>query len=955
MRPILIFSIAILIASIGGASILLNDTMAIDDTEYYSNDNVNFAERLDVGTYHLNFTEDDRVDWFKFYNRTVDNHLVRFHIGTEEDHNYLEAWICDREGSRLRKFSNHLSSEHDMTSDYIFDNDEPFIEVRSIIEMEYTLTIEMESQNDANSNSDQQDDPTSIGPGINTGTIGDDDHLDMYRIEPVKGKICRISARLRDHNDIYEPQGATIEVLSSDDHRNGKVLHDLLEDDRAEWTISYDIDEQYPNDFYVSVWTTGGIVGYAIEYTIEDQDDGGTGSDATHNHLNSPVITEGEYEGYLHSYDDEDNYRFLAGGGQTIDIMFGSPGLDSQYLYLSDSKGPVRDWDTKQTMVLDSKDGSERINYLTDSGSDMEWYTVRIIHRIHFFEPLNPGSYGEYEFKLQLLSQNDSGTGMDAPEGNFTNIKIPDFEKYEYETSSVTIKGELGGSDTSDCYLFPELPRNDPVFRFKFERSTGPFKIELFTENKYLYSYRNYEPKYNEMEIVTFNGLFEDDMQIYFKIYVDSDKRKNHMDYELTIDTWNQSDGDSGMDAPQVTPFSNEEYTNVTLSRKLSGFIGGRYDPRDIYKVEVQKGKTMTYVVTPTIEETLELKVYMRTYTRSTEIGTVEGGPGESVSLTYQPQSDGSMYLVIEALNGWGHYRVEEERTYQEPYLDELLGVGANDRNVIFWTVRGEEEQITGFEIYRVVVGYDHFNQHIETIEYNETIDPFRLIYDPYARSFEDYFPTPGVQFYYKVVPRIGYEKLEGKITIAEASYTPGDEDQDGIPDVYEYQLGLDPEDRYDGGEDLDKDGFSNYAEYIYGSNPLDRSSTPETIGSYDRNREDDMDLDGMDNDWEELHGLDPMDASDAMEDPDEDGITNLEEYYNKTNPNRSDIDEGSVENSNVDDEGGSWPILLFLAILMVMIILAVFYNRRRDIEEDKPEEQDHLKRGRSSSIRSRR
>jgi hypothetical protein len=47
-----------------------------------------------------------------------------------------------------------------------------------------------------------------------------------------------------------------------------------------------------------------------------------------------------------------------------------------------------------------------------------------------------------------------------------------------------------------------------------------------------------------------------------------------------------------------------------------------------------------------------------------------------------------------------------------------------------------------------------------------------------------------------------------------------------------------------------------------------------------------DSDHDGMPDEWETAHGLNPKDASDAQADPDKDGYTNLEEYFNRSDPN---------------------------------------------------------------------
>ncbi len=52
---------------------------------------------------------------------------------------------------------------------------------------------------------------------------------------------------------------------------------------------------------------------------------------------------------------------------------------------------------------------------------------------------------------------------------------------------------------------------------------------------------------------------------------------------------------------------------------------------------------------------------------------------------------------------------------------------------------------------------------------------------------------------------------------------------------------------------------------------------------------DEDSDGDGMPDDWELLYGLDP-DVNDSMEDLDSDGVTNINEYYNGTDPTQIDV-----------------------------------------------------------------
>ncbi len=65
-----------------------------------------------------------------------------------------------------------------------------------------------------------------------------------------------------------------------------------------------------------------------------------------------------------------------------------------------------------------------------------------------------------------------------------------------------------------------------------------------------------------------------------------------------------------------------------------------------------------------------------------------------------------------------------------------------------------------------------------------------------------------------------------------------------------------------------------------------------------------DVDDDGMDDVWETDNGLDPTDPSDATGDPDNDDLTNLEEFQEDTDPNDSDTDnDGLPDGWEVDND----------------------------------------------------
>ncbi|WOH35801.1 PQQ-binding-like beta-propeller repeat protein [Thalassotalea fonticola] len=139
---------------------------------------------------------------------------------------------------------------------------------------------------------------------------------------------------------------------------------------------------------------------------------------------------------------------------------------------------------------------------------------------------------------------------------------------------------------------------------------------------------------------------------------------------------------------------------------------------------------------------------------------------------------------------------------------------------------------------------------------------------------------------------------LEGALYIAKSTGQliainyGNDSDEDGMDDWWEDRFGFDKDSAADAELDADSDGLSNLEEFNLGTTPTNTDTDGDQLSDYDEHltylsnpKNADSDDDGMDDGWEVTQGFDLLNPADGMTDSDADGILNVEEYIEGTDP----------------------------------------------------------------------
>ena len=417
----------------------------------------------------------------------------------------------------------------------------------------YAVTLTITDQNDAGLGIDAGDTTTAATPitnGTYTGRVFDDDSLDFYKVMVVAAQIITVDLKTGTTNTdplyakFYDPQKNSI---SATDWVNPGV----------NLTWEYTTALATAGWYYIEVM--GGDNDYQLKVKATPQNDSGKGIDASDSLTAPTMITPGTlFSGWLADDDAKDVYGFNVVNAQKISVYLktGTKRTSEVYAYLYD---PNKD-KLKSTDSL-KPDVSQTITYTTSSAKAGIYY-VEI-----------PSGDNSYQLKVTLTNQNDANKGMDALD-DFPGIPVTVGKDYP---------GWIFDADEKDYYNV-NLTNGQTLSVNLTVGSTSPTNtqyVELYdtAKDKLCYS-DNVNP--GSTGGCTYTTSYETAGLYYFLV------KGSDNDYKFSVAIKNQSDANTGMDAPAAF----EKAINLKTG-SYTGYLAD-IDNEDMYNISVKANHGFT-------------------------------------------------------------------------------------------------------------------------------------------------------------------------------------------------------------------------------------------------------------------------------------------------------------------------------------------------------------------------
>ncbi|NJE07262.1 hypothetical protein E3E31_01665 [Thermococcus sp. M39] len=327
---------------------------------------------------------------------------------------------------------------------------------------------------------------------------------------------------------------------------------------------------------------------------------------------NAYLITPGEYKGTLSEGDNADIYVIKMDKDDILSVtLIPNEGLD---VGLGHS--------TEQNTYLITEEYVENEGI---TGEAETWIRVPNRKTNYYISAVRVYGSGEYTLKVELIKQNDAGSGKDASGEQKDAIQI----------TAGTYTGILSQDDNSDTYAIKVGP-GDIVSVSVLPKSDFDVGLAIGTEYYYDHEY-NTGLKREAENAIFVNG--EKDNTYYINVFVEGTDYDKIGNYTLKVSILEQNDAGSGEDASE----DPENALQITAGN-YKGYIGGR-DEKDTYVVKLKKGQKITVEVVPASDLDVELRVGRYTYYYDSEYNY--GLKGEPEIATYTADEDTNFYISI--------------------------------------------------------------------------------------------------------------------------------------------------------------------------------------------------------------------------------------------------------------------------------------------------------------------
>ncbi len=544
-------------------------------------------------------------------------------------------------------------------------------------------------------------------PGQWSGTLDDDNEKDFYTFTLQPSEIITIEftsyagseQRLR----FYNPNRQQIFILGS---RDAVMASD-------DYGLAYDTEVAY---WFINVEKrfTGSNGDYTFSVSIDTQDDAGSGGDVPGTFEDAYEIQAGEHTGMLKDLDEIDMYKIELASSSIIDISFRSSAPSTQRLRLyNPNRGEVFRLESSDT-VMDSDDYGLAYETETD-----HWY-IGIEKRFG-------ASDGEYTFTVSIYTQDDAGSGGDAPATFDDALEIDEGEH----------TGMLKDLDEKDMYKIELGPSSIIEIELR-SHADNDQTLEFYNPNReQLFSFHSSSGSAYSRNYILANETETDHW------FINVEKRYGNSDgeYTLTVSVDTQDDAGSGGDAPgtfdDALEIEEGEYEGIL----------GNLDTADMYKIYVEAGSLIELEFSSESPSLYwgehQLRLYSPERSQLLSITSSEGSINRDEHTVTFDMESGYRYLKVDSAYGdWGYHSAAE---YRFVVSIESLETGFIPEDYYLDVYPTSGEAPLTVTIYAEVENVGDERGEVSVTINGDVVNTFNV--DPYSeaeRTFTRMFTEPG-------------------------------------------------------------------------------------------------------------------------------------------------------------------------------------------------------------------